>query len=88
MSQVTSANRAYVFTFAEDIQNEVFTFSPDIERTPELDQAAFDYMAAKVALYAAVNPGRVLNSRSLDYTGSVVVSETTTEAARLYPTEI
>jgi len=86
MAQVTTANREYRFFFAEDIPSEVFPFSPDVERTPELDQVARDYMAAKVALYAAVNPGRVLNSRTLDYSGSVVVSETTTENARLYPT--
>ncbi|MCB5179495.1 hypothetical protein [Streptomyces antimicrobicus] len=46
------------------------------------------YMNAKVALYAALNPGRILNSRTLDYAGSVVVSETTAEGARLFPTEI
>ncbi|MFC7979499.1 hypothetical protein ACFUT3_30240 [Streptomyces cinereoruber] len=88
MPPVTSAQRSYTFNFAEDIPYEVFELSPDVERTPELDQAALSYMAAKTAFYAAVNPGRILNTRSLDYAGSVVVSETTTENARLFPTDI
>ncbi|MFF0481045.1 hypothetical protein [Streptomyces sp. NPDC004435] len=86
VAPVTTAQRNYTFAFAEDIPYEVYQLSSEVERTPELDQAAMAYMAAKVAFYAAVNPGRVLNQRSLDYAGSVVVSETTTENARLYPT--
>ncbi|MEU8780071.1 hypothetical protein [Streptomyces sp. NPDC048637] len=84
MTQTTSA-REYRFSFAEDIPSEGFPFSPDVERTPELDQIAMDYMSAKLALYAAVNPGRVMNTRSLDFYGSTVVSETTSESAHLYP---
>ncbi|MFD9368526.1 hypothetical protein ACFWA6_12570 [Streptomyces sp. NPDC060020] len=88
MTQVTAAARYYTFAFAEDIPTETFLFSEGVARTPELDDVATAYMNAKVALYAALNPGRILNSRSLDYAGSVVVSETTAESARLYPTDI
>ena len=88
MAQTTTATRYYTFFFAEDIPTETFTFSPGVERTPELDQIAMDYMNAKVALYAAVNPGRGMSARTLDYSGSVVVSETTNESARLYPTYV
>ncbi|MFJ7590197.1 hypothetical protein ACIQZO_22980 [Streptomyces sp. NPDC097617] len=88
MTQVTAASRSYTFTFAEDIQSENFVFSEDVERTSHVDDVARAYMNAKVALYAALNPGRILNSRTLDYAGSVVVSQTTAENARLYPTEI
>ncbi|MFD3464793.1 hypothetical protein ACFWWM_00195 [Streptomyces sp. NPDC058682] len=88
MSQVTTAARSYTFTYAEDIPSETFIFSGDVDRTPELDDIANAYMNAKIALYAAVNPGRVLNARTLDYAGYVVVSETTAEGARLYPTHI
>ncbi|MEV7589741.1 hypothetical protein AB0O42_05650 [Streptomyces sp. NPDC089922] len=88
MTQVTAASRAYTFFFAEDIPSETYPFSEEVSRTVELDAVAKAYMNAKVALYAALNPGRVLTSRTLDYAGTVVVSETTAEGARLYPTEI
>lgn len=88
LTQVTAASRSYTFFFAEDIQSETFPFSEEVSRSAEIDNAAKAYMNAKVALYAALNPGRVLNSRTLDYAGTVVISETTAENARLYPTEI
>jgi hypothetical protein len=82
---VTSASREYRFFFAEDIPTESYPFSSEVERTPELDQVAVDYLNAKLALYAAVNPSRNLNTTTLDFSGSVVVSETTSESARLHP---
>ncbi|MFE0648558.1 hypothetical protein ACFVZH_08230 [Streptomyces sp. NPDC059534] len=85
---MTTAQRTYTFNLAEDIPYEVFQLSPGVARTPQLDEAALAYMAAKVAFYAAVNPDRILNTRSLDYAGSVVVSETTNESARLFPTDL
>jgi hypothetical protein len=88
LSQVTAAARSYTFAFAEDIPSETFLFSEGVARTTELDDVAKAYMNAKVALYAALNPGRILNSRTLDYAGTVVVSETTAESARLFPTDI
>jgi hypothetical protein len=88
LSQVTTSDRAYRYTFAEDIPNESFPLSEGVERTPELDQLATDYMNAKLALYAAVNPGRVFPDRTLYFSGTTTVSEITSESARLFPTEI
>jgi hypothetical protein len=88
MTQVTTSDRAYRYTFAEDVPNETFTLSESVERTPELDQLATDYLNAKLALYAAVNPGRVFPDRTLYFSGTTTVSEVTSESARLFPTEI
>jgi hypothetical protein len=88
LSQVTTSDRAYRYNFAEDIPGETFTLFSDIERTPELDQIAMDYLNAKLALYAAVNPGRLFPDRSLYFSGTLTVSEVTSVSARLYPTYI
>jgi hypothetical protein len=88
LTQVTTSDRAYRYTFAEDILNETFTLTVGVERTPELDQVAIDYLNAKLALYAAVNPGRLFPDRSLYFSGTTTVSEVTSESARLYPTYI
>lgn len=88
MTQVTTSDRAYRYFFAEDVAYETFTLSEGVERTPELDQVARDYMNAKLALYAAVNPGRLFPDRNLYFSGTLTVSEVTSESARLYPTEI
>ncbi|MDL5204969.1 hypothetical protein [Streptomyces sp. ALI-76-A] len=85
MAQVTSSDRAYRFFFAEDIQSETFTLSEGVERTPELDQVAMDYLKAKLALFAAVNPGRIFPDRNLYFSGTLTVSEVTSESVRLYP---
>jgi hypothetical protein len=88
LSQVTTSDRAYRYTFAEDIPNETFTLFEGIERTPELDQIATDYLNAKLALYAAVNPGRNFPDRTLYFSGTTTVSEITSESTRLYPTYV
>jgi hypothetical protein len=73
---------------AEDIDSETFTLTVGVERTPELDQVAIDYMNAKLALYAAVNPGRLFPDRNLYFSGTLTVSEVTSESTRLYPTYV
>lgn len=88
MSQVTTSDRAYRYFFAEDVAYETFTLSEGVERTPELDQVAMAYMAAKLALYAVVNPTRSFPDRNLYFSGTLTVSEVTSESARLYPTYI
>ncbi|MFJ9423415.1 hypothetical protein [Streptomyces sp. NPDC101249] len=87
MAQVTTSDRAYRFWFAEDVPSETFTLSDGVERTPELDQVALDYLKAKLDLYAAVNPGRIFPDRSLYFSGTLTVSEVTSESAKLYPTD-
>jgi hypothetical protein len=88
LTQVTTSDRAYRYTFAEDILNETFTLSEGVERTPELDAVATAYLNAKLALYAAVNPGRVFPDRTLYFSGTTTVSEVTSDSVRLYPTYI
>jgi hypothetical protein len=85
MTQVTTSDRAYRFFFAEDVPTETFTLTEGVERSPELDQVAMDYLKAKLALYAAVNPGRNFPDRNLYFSGTLTVSEVTSESARLYP---
>jgi hypothetical protein len=86
LSQVTTSDRAYRYYFAEDVPAETFTLSDGVERTPELDQLATDYLNAKLALFAAVNPTRIFPDRNLYFSGTLTVSEVTSENTRLYPT--
>jgi hypothetical protein len=86
VTQVTTSDRRYTLFLAEDLPTEVYPFAPEVSRTAELDQLVKDYLAAKLALFAAVSPTRGFADRRLDYAGTTVVSETTSENATLYPT--
>jgi hypothetical protein len=88
VAQVTTASRQYTLSLSEDLPTEYFPFEPDVDRTPELDQLAMDYLNAKLALFAAVSPTRGFAGRTLTYSGTTVVSETTNENARLYPSYV
>ncbi|MEU9975100.1 hypothetical protein [Streptomyces sp. NPDC051014] len=85
MAQVTTATRAYTLWLSEDLPPETFPLLPEVEHTPEMDQLALDYLKAKLALFKAVSPTRAFPDRWLDYEGTTVVSETTTEHNRLFP---
>lgn len=85
MTQVTKTTLAYRYTFASDIEPENYNLSVGVARTPELDALATEYLNAKLALYAAVNPGRVLDELRLIFNGAVTVSEITADNATLYP---
>lgn len=86
MAQVTTSDHRYTLFLAEDLPTEVFPFAPDVPRSAATDQLVKEYLAAKLALFAAVSPTRGFAERRLDYSGTTVVSETTSENDTLYPT--
>ncbi|MEV5080321.1 hypothetical protein AB0K74_16325 [Streptomyces sp. NPDC056159] len=76
MAQSTNSDRQYRLNLVDSYE-DIFQFEASVERTPETDQLALDFMNAKLALLQALWPeqSRYFTRFSLDYTDTTTTTD-------------